>query len=193
MINIFLYWDKIVGGGILENLARVIGFDQQFLIQVVFQFLNSLICFAILYYLLYKPVLKFMSARREKIENKIKDAERISSEADNLKKEYEILLKKNHAEASKIIEMAKEQAKIIIAQANDEANKIKKQAGVEIENEKTQAQANMKKEIINVSWVVINSFLLDDNISQDLHNELNQKYLEAMKNIDLDNKIKKAD
>ena len=57
----------------MENLARVIGFDQQFLIQVVFQFLNSLICFAILYYLLYKPVLKFMSTRREKIENKIKD------------------------------------------------------------------------------------------------------------------------
>ena len=104
-----------------------------------------------------------------------------------------MLLKKNHAEASKIIEMAKEQAKIIIAQANDEANKIKKQAGVEIENEKNQAQANMKKEIINVSWVVINNFLLDDNISQDLHNELNQKYLAAMKNIDLDNKIKKAD
>ena len=177
----------------MESLARVIGFDQQFLIQVVFQFLNSLICFVILYYLLYKPVLKFMVARREKIENKIKDAERVSNEADDLKKEYEMLLKKNHAEASKIIEMAKERAKIIIAQANDEANKIKKQAGVEIENEKTQAQANMKKEIINVSWVVINSFLLDDNISQDLHNELNQKYLEAMKNIDLDNKIKKAD
>ena len=89
--------------------------------------------------------------------------------------------------------MAKEQAKIIIAQANNEANKIKKQAGVEIENEKTQAQANMKKEIINVSWVVINNFLLDDNISRDLHDELNQKYLEAMKNIDLDNRIKKAD
>ena len=104
-----------------------------------------------------------------------------------------MLLKKNYAEASKIIEMAKERAKIIIAQANDEANKIKKQAGVEIENEKNQAQANMKKEIINVSWVVINNFLLDDNISRDLHDELNQKYLEAMKNIDLDNKIKKAD
>ena len=176
----------------MENLARVIGFDQQFLIQVVFQFLNSLICFAILYYLLYKPVLKFMAARREKIENKIKDAERISSEADDLKKEYEMLLKKNHAEASKIIEMAKEQAKIIIARATDEANKIKKQAGIEIENEKNQAQANIKKEIINVSWVVINNFLMS-NISRGLHDELNQKYLEAIKNFDLDNKIKKAD
>lgn len=176
----------------MENLDRVIGFDQQFLIQVAFQFLNSLICFAVLYYLLYKPVLKFMAARREKIENKIKDAERISSEADNLKKEYEMLLKKNHAEASKIIETAKEQAKIIITQASDEANKIKKQAGIEIENEKNQAQANIKKEIINVSWVVINNFLMS-NISRDLHDELNQKYLEAMKNIDLDSKIKKAD
>lgn len=176
----------------MENLARVIGFDQQFLIQVAFQFLNSLICFAVLYYLLYKPVLKFMAARREKIENKIKDAEQISSEADNLKKEYEMLLRKNHAEAIKIIETAKEQAKIIITQASDEANKIKKQAGIEIENEKNQAQANMKKEIINVSWVVINNFLMS-NISRDLHDELNQKYLEAMKNFDLDSKIKKAD
>ena len=193
MINILLYWDKIVGGDILENLARVIGFDKQFLIQAAFQFLNSLVCFAILYYLLYKPVLKFMSARQEKIKNKIKDAEQASNEANNLKKEYEMLLKKNYAEASKIIEMAKEQAKIIIAQANNDADKIKKQARFEIENERNQAQASMKKEIINGSWLVINNFLLSDNISQNLHNELNQKYLEAMKNIDLDNKIKKVD
>lgn len=177
----------------MENLARVIGFDKQFLIQAAFQFLNSLVCFAILYYLLYKPVLKFMSARQEKIKNKIKDAEQASNEANNLKKEYEMLLKKNYAEASKIIEMAKEQAKIIIAQANNDADKIKKQARFEIENERNQAQASMKKEIINVSWLVINNFLLSDNISQNLHNELNQKYLEAMKNIDLDNKIKKVD
>ena len=176
----------------MENLGRVIGFDSQFLVQVVFQFFNTFVCFLILYYLLYKPVKKFMSDRSKKIEDKIKQAEQKLHDADNLKNQYELLLKQAEDEGNKLLEIKRKEAKKILDAAKAEAHEIKKRAKIEIDMDKTRAHEDVKKEIVNVSWTVINYFL-ENNIDAKLHDELNQKYIKEMQNMDFENKIKKAD
>lgn len=176
----------------MNNLDRVIGFDTQFLIQVALQFFNTFVCFLILYYLLYKPVKKFMAGRSEQIEDKIKQAERRLHEANDLKNQYELLLKQADDEGKKLLEIKKKEAKLLLDAAKAEIHEMKKRARVEIELDKVRAQDNMKKEIFDVSWTVINYFL-ENNIDAKLHDELNQKYIKEMQDMDLENKLKKAD
>ena len=133
-----------------------------------------------------------MSGRSKQIEDKIEQAERRLNEANDLKNQYELLLKQAEAEGNKLLEVKRKEAKKILDAAKAEAHEIKKRARVEIDLDKVRAQENIKKEIVNVSWTVINYFL-ENNIDAKLHDELNQKYIKEMQNMDFENKIKKAD
>lgn len=164
-------------------MDRIIGFDTQLLVQMCCQFLNALVCVAILYYFLYKPVKKFMAARTEKIDKQISQTKKKLDEADKLKNEYKQKLQEIEHKQNKMLEAAHKQAvsnrDLIIYEARREALKIRERAKLEIEYEKQQIKADMKNQIINVSWIIASNFM-KENLNDDIQNKLAQHAISKM-------------
>ena len=139
----------------------VIMLDQQTLIQIAIQLVNTcILCFA-LSKLLYKPVTKFLNARKERVANQIDTAQNRLNEAEALKAEYEEKLKNIEVEKNTILEKARVQAKAngqqIVAKA--EAENIHTRAMTDIKREEEKAKDEIKKQIIEVSSLVSGKFI----------------------------------
>ncbi len=141
----------------------VIILDQQTLIQVGIQLVNTLIlCFA-LYKILYKPVLAFLNQRKQTIADNISNAETKLSQAEELKSQYEQKLSEIEQERAEILEKARLEAKAqgekIIDEANEEASTLKKRAETDIKRDKEKAKDEIKNQIIEVSSLLSGKFI----------------------------------
>lgn len=159
----------------------VIMLDQQTLIQIAIQIVNTIILCFILNKLLYTPVTNFLAARKKKIADEIDSAQAKLDEADKLKAEYEAKLKSIDGEKREILEAARAEAlkssQQIVAEAKAEADVIKKRAMTDIEREQNKAKDEIKNQIIEVSSLISSRFisakmtkeeqdkLIDDTIS----------------------------
>jgi len=89
--------------------------------------LAQIINFAILLFLLkrflYKPILKVLDERKKRIETSLKQAEEIQKKFVEANIEQEKILDTAKLQASRIIENAKEGAKILSEQLQEETNK----------------------------------------------------------------------
>lgn len=130
----------------------VIILNQQTVIQVIIQLINTAILCFILSKLLYQPVLKFLNARKEKISSQIDKTEADMAQAQALKKEYEEKLKNIESERTAILQEARTTAlknsQIIISDAKTEATAIKDRANLEIERAEEKAKDDIKKQIV---------------------------------------------
>ncbi len=153
----------------------VIILDQHTLVLVAIQLINTcVLCFA-LSKLLYKPVLNFVNARKERIAEQIDSAEARLSEANALKAEYENKLKNIDAERIQILDEARSQAnknsQLIIAEAKTEADNIHNRAMTDIKREEEKAKDEIKKQIIEVSTMVSGKFIAA-NMTEEEQNKL---------------------
>ena len=120
--------------------------------------LAQIVNFAILLYLLkrflYKPILKVLEERRNKIETSMKQAEEIQKRFDETAKKQEEVLDKARSDASKIIEGAKEEAKVLSAtiqkEAKDATEATIKRTQEVLELEKQKMITEAKNQIIDV-------------------------------------------
>lgn len=118
----------------------------------VFSIVNVIILFALLTFILFKPVTKLMKERTERIKKNISDSENSKTEADKLKFEYEEQLaklkeetttiinnahQKGQAEADTIIKNAKNDAEIILQRARDEGKREVEKALEEVKDQVT--------------------------------------------------------
>ncbi|MFA4930360.1 MAG: F0F1 ATP synthase subunit B [Patescibacteria group bacterium] len=125
------------------DLITKLGIDWRLLTA---QILNFTVLLVILNYFLYKPILKTLREREQKVKKSIEDSHKIEEELLKVAKEREEKLKTAKVEAShiikesqttgaeareKIIQVAKAEAEQIIAKAALESN----QAAAEIKNE----------------------------------------------------------
>jgi len=135
----------------------------QFIIQLAWQLFNTgLMCF-ILTKLLYKPVLKFLNDRKEKVAKQIDSAQQQLAEAEALRIKYEGKLKDIDAERDDILDKARDRAKQseaeIIERAKKEAETIKSRAMLDIQRAEEKAKDDMKKEIIEISSLMASRFV----------------------------------
>ncbi len=111
-------------------------------LQILFQLVNFGVVFAALTFLLYKPVLKILDERRQKIEEGQKAAQASISQQE----EIEAMKKKASTQANKdaaqTIEKAKEEAKELKARLSKEA---KEEVKIAKEKELTKLQDEMKE------------------------------------------------
>ncbi|MFH1193469.1 MAG: F0F1 ATP synthase subunit B [bacterium] len=96
----------------MELLSKL-GIDWKLLIA---QIVNFLVLMAVLYKFLYKPVLKVLDDRKEKIDKAIKQAEEIEKN-----------LFKSEAERSKALQEARNEAGKIIAETKEMSEKLKEE------------------------------------------------------------------
>ncbi len=86
-------------------------------ILLLAQIVNFLVLLFILNKLLYKPLLKVLSQRKQKIEESLKNAEEIALRLQKTEEESQKKLEKAASEAQKIIDETKKSAQDIIAEA----------------------------------------------------------------------------
>jgi F-type H+-transporting ATPase subunit b len=139
---------------------------------------NTIILFAILYWLLKKPVSNFISNGIDSIVSKFEKAKKEKEEALNLLKEAENKLEEAKAEAEKIVtyaqEVAQREREQIIAEAKQTAERIVKMADEEIEKEAYKAKEELKKFAAQKAVE-----LAEEKIRGSITPELNREIIEA--------------
>ena len=123
--------------------------------QILISLANLTIIFFILKKFLYKPVTKVLTERQNAVEAQYADAQKARSDALADKAEYANKLAKAEVTADEMRKAAADEAKRhgerIIADARAKADGMLRQAEAEIELEKKKAEADMKREIADVS------------------------------------------
>lgn len=130
-----------------------------------------------LFFLLYKPVKKFMDKRKEEIEGEIEKGEKLQKEAQEIKATYEEKLVEAEEESERIksdaYESASRERDRIIAQANEEAKVIKEEADKELEELKRDTIAQAKDELAEVALKIA-----DEVIGREVSREDNQRIVD---------------
>ena len=127
---------------------EALGFNINLLIV---QFINFLLLIGILYALLYKPILKILQERTERIAQSLNEADQVKQQLANAKRDYDAEIAKARQEAAGILAQAQERAKVqeveIVAQARQEAERIRTEAREQSRQERDQMMREIKDQL----------------------------------------------
>ncbi len=165
----------------MEQLIEAFGFDIKLFIANT---VNFAVLVAILYFIGYKPLLKFIQERTEKIEKGIKDAEDARQMMENMKKEREELIAKAHTESQAIIAAAEEraeaQAQALLNKNAEELKKIAQKAKQHIHDEREQMLKETKQEAVTLI-VGVAEKLLREKVDTAADKKMVEKLLSEVK------------
>ena len=138
---------------------------------LIAQILNFLVLLAILAKFAYKPLLKAMDDRRNRIINDLDSAEQTRLDAEALKEQYAEQLAGARQEATEIVNKANQIAQNLhdelVEQARVEQEALLANAKERIEQEKQQAVLDIRSEVIKLSTLIagkiVNQKLNSDN------------------------------
>ncbi len=146
-------------------LAGILGLDwRDFLLHL----LNFVILVAIVGLLVYKPVIRFVRARRDEIREQEKTHDEKMKEAEETKQKYTSLIgsaeQEIAAKRKEADEEAAKRAEAALAEAKERAEKLLAEAEEEARQEKVKAVAAIRGEVAEVA-VLIASGILDKEIT----------------------------
>ena len=147
----------------IDGYGRVLGFDLQFLIDILIMWFNLAGIILILSWLLYKPIAKFMNDRKERIRAEIENAAENLRKSEEAKATYDEKLAGIKGEREEILDTARkaagEREAAIIAAANNEALLLMERARKEIEQEREKAKDEIRNQIVSVSAMMAEQFM----------------------------------
>ena len=130
---------------------------------LVAQIFNFFLLFLILRGVAYKPIVKFLDGRRDKIAKGLEDARKAEERLANIEKDYQTRMDAARADAQKMVaEMtanAEKNAAAIVAKANEDAAKIKTTAQEEAEAERNKALADLRSQVVILSMAAANKLI----------------------------------
>ena len=151
--------------------------------QILISLCNLLLLFLILKKFLFSPVKKMLQKRQNEIDVQYSEAAEAKQEADSNKVLWEEKLGNAETQAQEILSSAAAKADVraqqIVSEAEGRADGIVRQAKAAAELEKKKAEAEIKKEIIDVS-AVLTEKMLGREISDDDHKKLFASFLEGI-------------
>lgn len=160
----------------MENLAT----NWKILIISIGQIIN----FAILFFLLKKFVFPrffgILKERREKINQGLKDAEKVREELEKLRERAREMEKRSQKKGEKIIEqyesLAKKKTEEIIKQAQKEKEREIEKGREVLFRERAQQREQIRKEIINNALFLAEK-ILGEKMNEEKDKEIIRKYL----------------
>lgn len=151
--------------------------------QIITQIISFLLILWILSRYAWKPFLKLLDDRKNKIQSEYSNIEDQKQKNDNLNKEYQDKLKQLEVEAqekmSEVLEQAKLHAESIRDEAHQKARAILVQAQEDVEKEIAQAKIRMKKELVDISLAATEN-VLQKSMDKEKQKEFAQQYIEQM-------------
>ena len=160
----------------MESLGINLGY-------LVSQLFNFIVLALLLYMLLYKPVLRMLDQRKERIARSMADVDAARAAAANAQQEYDRKVADAQRRAQEIITQAAqtgEQAGTEIkAAAIREAETIRQQAREDAAQEKAQILADAQKQIAGLSMLATER-VLGEALDPDLQRKLIDQFLAEM-------------
>jgi len=146
----------------MDQLIHAFGIDVKL---IVVQIINFIILVGLLSYFLYKPVLKLLAEREEKVVQGIKDAEAAAEAKASADTEKQSIVSAAHQEAEAVAMRAKthaeEKAATIAAAAEEKAGQIVHTAEEKAETIKTQAKKESEAEIAKLAVLAAEKVLIE--------------------------------
>ena len=137
-----------------------LGVNGPFLIS---QVVNFLILFAVLYFLLWKRILRMLDQRKQRIAQGLADAEQARKERERAEAEYQQRIEQAKREREEILagavkegELAREQ---VLAEARAEAEHIIAEARAELERDRQEMLADLRGQVASLAIAVSNKII----------------------------------
>ena len=144
---------------------------------------NTLITFAIIKKFLFKPVRKMLAAREEEVQAMYGNAEKIQTEAEQMRSEYTERLAKAKEEAAEIVGSATRRATVrseeILKESSQQAAAMMKKAESTIEQERKKAMNELKDEVASLS-VMIASKVVERDIKDADHERFIEEFIDKV-------------
>ncbi len=148
--------------------------------QIVISLCNLVILFLLIKKLLYKRVKKILQERRDLLDSQYADAEGAKAQALEMKESWQEKMSSADEKADSIIKNASDTAtargEAIIAESKEKAERIIRQAQTEAQLEHKKADAQIKKEIVEVSSA-ISEKILGREINVEDHRDLIDSFI----------------
>lgn len=144
----------------MDEIVKAFGIDIRL---IIIQLVNFGILMAVLGYFLYKPIMKMLQEREDKITQGLKDAEAAATAKAEAGTEKQTILTKAHLEAEEVGKRAKEaasgEATDIVSAANTKAAQVVADAEAKREQIKNLARQESEKEIAQVAILAAEKLL----------------------------------
>ncbi|MFA5961102.1 MAG: F0F1 ATP synthase subunit B [Parcubacteria group bacterium] len=145
---------------------------------LVAQMVNFAIVLWVLYKFAYKPVLKTLNSRTNKIEKGLEDADAAGKKLEEIVEKEKAVMAKAKKEAQEIIKTAEDQAKAnsmsIVLEARNQGEKLLVGAKSQIEQEKNKMLSEVKGEIANLV-VLATEKIIGEKLDKEKDKELIEK------------------
>ncbi len=145
---------------------------------LIAQIVNFILILLVLRAFAYKPVLKMLADRKQKIQESLDYAEKVKADAANQQREFERRIDEARREAAQAAQsatqVAEKERERILAQAREEARQIVEQARGQLDYERKQMLSELRGQVVNLSLIAAQRVIgasLDDARSRQLVDE----------------------
>jgi F-type H+-transporting ATPase subunit b len=159
----------------MESLISTFHIDVKLFVA---QLINFGIVFAVLYFMAFKPLVKTMSERTEKIDKSLKDADEIEKRLVLTEKERDEVISAAKKQANVIVEEAnargEERRNEMIAKAKEEIGQVINAEKAKLSRDKAETLKEIKKEVADLVVLTVEK-LLNEKMTGDKDRELIKK------------------
>lgn len=135
----------------------------------VAQLINFAIVLVILWLFVYKPVIRMLDERKEKIEKSVRQADEIEKRMDELEKERDQILTAARKEAMTIAEKANEAGEArrdeILSAAKREVERVIVKGKAQLAQEKEMMMRELRKDIVDIA-LKATARILEDQVDE---------------------------
>lgn len=144
------------------------------------QLINFALVFAILFFLVFKPLLKVMTERTATVEKSLQDADAIKKQLASTAAEQEVIIAQAKNQANAIVAEADKRGAAkkdeLIAKAKEEIGQIINNERAKLDREKTETLKEIKKEIADLVIITVEK-VLEEKMDNNKDRELIKKML----------------
>lgn len=144
----------------MQEILTTFGIDWRL---IVIQIFNFALLLALLWYFLYKPVLAMLDARKEKIEQGVRDAEAAGEKLAVAEEEKAQILKAAHGSAEEVLARAKtaatEKGAEVLADAAQKSERVLADAALKAREIEERARKESENEIARMAILAAEKIL----------------------------------
>ncbi|HNS34541.1 MULTISPECIES: F0F1 ATP synthase subunit B [unclassified Mesotoga] len=152
-------------------------------LTAILSILNFLLLFFVLKKVLFGKFFDILRQRKEKISNEIAEAEKMRTEANELRREYQAKMEEARSASDEIVAQAEKLAEEIVRQARedaqDEIQRMYKSAELQIQREREEAADEVKGAIVTAAVAIVGRFLQKE-MDENARKQYAKRILESM-------------
>jgi F-type H+-transporting ATPase subunit b len=152
----------------------------------VFKFINFAVLIFVLVKYAGKPLKEYLVNRHHKAKEKVEEAEKLYSEAGNLKNEYEARLahldEEINAFKAKVMEETEKEKEKLLEEARSFAAKIQEQARLNYEQEMKEVKGRIREEIARLALEKAEKIVIE-KLSRNDSDRMVEEFIEKLRSL----------